>query len=570
VRGKYKMETVVNKKSLNTGKRLYVHGLLKHIATLEKLLTGLEKQFVWEQANHIYHIAHTIKGSAPMFGLDSVGKIGEVMQDLWEWTQDSQSDVDIGDFLHTISKSILISKGYVLKLRMEHEACVRAIELYEKEQEEISKSRLFPSGRILIVDDDDVFRSYLVEWLQSKGYEVESAANVEMAKNMLHENSFDLITLDLLMHPDSGYELFHFLKENPTFKWLPLIVLSGKNDIDDKVRCLLTGADDYVVKPFQFEELEARIYRLLTRSQLLEQMAFRDALTGVYNRHYFDQQLKFELQRVQRTGQDITIAFIDIDRFKQINDTFGHQMGDLVLQTFGDIMQKNLRSTDVLARYGGEEFIIIFPDTSENEVVSIVDRILEKFREIPIIQKEGREICLTFSAGVSGWRPNLSPQEWIKLADSAVYQAKRMGRNQVVLATGGPLAELEKLEIPKQKVLIVDDDAMIRSILKSRLNTLAVEIHEAKDGEEAIQKLQMEKIDLCILDDVMPNMHGFDVLGWIRSNLGYRRTKVMMLSDSKEEDLVEGLLSGPDDYMSKPFSLPELEIRVKRLLAMDR
>lgn len=564
------METVVNKKSLNTGKRLYVHGLSKHIATLEKLLIGLEKQFVWEQANHIYHIAHTIKGSAPMFGLDSVGRIGEIMQNLWEWTQDSQSDVDIDDFLHTISKSILISKGYVLKLKMEHEACVRAIEFSEKEEEETLKSRLLPSGRILIVDDDDVFRSYLVERLQSKGYEVDSAANVEMAKNMLHENSFDLITLDLLMHPDSGYELFHFLKENPTFKWLPLIVLSGKNDIDDKVRCLLTGADDYVVKPFQFEELEARIYRLLTRSQLLEQMAFRDALTGVYNRHYFDQQLKFELQRVQRTRQNITIAFIDIDRFKQINDTFGHQMGDLVLQTFGDIMQKNLRSTDVLARYGGEEFIIIFPDTSENEVVSIVNRILRKFHKIPIIQKEDREIYLTFSAGVSGWRPNLSPQEWIKLADGAVYQAKRMGRNQVVLATENPLTQQEKSETPKQRVLIVDDDAMIRSILKSRLDTLAVEIHEARDGEEAIQKLQSEKMDLCILDDVMPNMHGFDVLGWIRSNSSYRGVKVMMLSDSKEEDFVEGLLLGPDDYMSKPFSLPELEIRVKRLLAMNR
>lgn len=567
---KGQMETAANKKALNTGKRMYAHGLSKHIATMEKLFAGLEQQFDWEQATHIYHIAHTMKGSAPMFGLDSVGELGEALQNLWEWTQDPNPDQDVDHLLQTISNSIAISKGYLLKLKMEYDACVKNIEFQENEKEEKTQSRLLLKGRILMVDDDNVFRSHLVGRLRSNGYEVDGAENVEMAKKILHEKSFDLITLDLLMHPDSGYEMFHFLKDDPTLKWIPLIVLSGRDDIEDKVRCLLTGADDYVVKPFQFEELEARIYRLLIRSQILEQMAFRDALTGVYNRRYFDQQLEFEIQRVQRNQQNMAIAFIDIDRFKQINDTYGHQMGDLVLQTFGNFLQKKLRSTDLLARYGGEEFIIIFPDTNEKEVVFIVKRILKELRREPIIQEEGKEVYLTFSAGVRGWKRNLSPQELIQLADHAVYQAKKMGRNRVVLSSGNVSNMQVQAMAPKKKVLIADDDAMIRSILKSRLNTLPLEIYEAKDGEEALHMLQTEKIDLCILDVVMPKKHGFEVLRWVKSNTSTNQIKIMMLSgQKKEEDVVNGLLLGSDDYMSKPFSLPELEIRAKRLLGMN-
>lgn len=564
--GQVQKETVASK---NNGKKMFIHGLSKHIAALEKLFTGLEQQFDWVQASHIYHIAHTMKGSAPMFGFDSVGKYGEILQNLWEWTQEPKPDQVRDNLLHILSTSITISKGYLLKLKMEYETCVRAIEFHENEDKEKTQSRLQPNGRLLMVDDDNVFRSYLVERLRSKGYEVEGAANMAMAKKMLHEQSFDLITLDLLMQPESGYEMFHFLKEDPTLKWIPLIVLSGRDDIEDKVRCLLIGADDYVVKPFQFDELEARIYRLLMRSQLLEQMAFRDALTGVYNRRYFDLQMHFEIQRAQRNQQNMVIAFIDIDRFKKINDTYGHQMGDLVLQAFGDIMQKNLRSMDLLARYGGEEFIIFFPDTDENEAVSIVIRILRELRRFPIIQKEGRELYLTFSAGVSGWIPNLSTQEWIQLADDAVYQAKKMGRNRVVLSEGNLLAIQDNLEALKKKVLIADDDEMIRSILRSSLNTLPVEICEAEDGEEAIQIIKTEKIDLCILDGVMPKLHGFDVLKWVKSHPSYKQTKIMMLSGLKtEEDVVKGLRLGSDDYLSKPFSLPELEIRVKRLLGM--
>ena len=126
---------------------------------------------------------------------------------------------------------------------------------------------------------------------------------------LLREHTYDLVTLDLMMHPQSGYELFEFLKEDPTLKWLPLIVLSGRNDLNDKVRCFHLGADDYVTKPFQYEELAARIYGLLKRTKNFEQLAFRDPLTGVFNRRYFDLQIGMELQRIERYPAPISLSF---------------------------------------------------------------------------------------------------------------------------------------------------------------------------------------------------------------------------------------------------------------------
>ncbi len=126
------------------------------------------------------------------------------------------------------------------------------------------------------------------------------------------------------MGPESGYVLFDFLKNDLTFKWIPLIVLSGEDDVEEKVKCLDLGADDYVTKPFKFKELKARVSRLLTRAKEFEQMAFRDALTDVYNRRYFENHITVQLQKIKWTDEQMTLALLDIDKFKSINDTYGH------------------------------------------------------------------------------------------------------------------------------------------------------------------------------------------------------------------------------------------------------
>ncbi len=290
-------------------------------------------------------------------------------------------------------------------------------------------------GSILIVDDDADLRALVKRKFSSANFLVDEADGVSRAKKMLYDKDYDLVILDLMMIPESGYQLFEFLKSDQKFKWIPLIVLSGKDDIDDKVRCLRLGADDYITKPFNTKEIIARVDRLLTRSRDFEEMAFRDGLTGVYNRRYFENHLMIELKRVQRTDEPITIALLDIDRFKLVNDTYGHPVGDLVLRGVSRLLKEKLREFDLVARYGGEEFIIAFVKTPERTTLQIMDQVLNHIREQSLAVVGGEEIHVTFSAGITTWEKGLSMEDWIERADQLLYQAKVAGRNRCVICS---------------------------------------------------------------------------------------------------------------------------------------
>lgn len=562
------MNSIINQKNektkeiLNKAKRIYINELKVQTENLEQLVGDVDHQFHIGQAKEIYRIVHMIKGSAPMFGLSRAGKIAEQLVDLWEWVNKGKSEIRIAEL-------ISLTSPLLFQLKVEYEIHFKELEEGIQEQLGVKGSDIPSSSRILLIDDDQVLLNYLKGRLELTGYQVDEADLVNLAVKKLQSRSYDVIILDLMMYPQSGYDLFHFVKDDPKFKWIPIIVLSGRDQVDDKVRCLHLGADDYVTKPFHFEELEARICNLLNRVKFFEQMAFRDALTGVYNRRYFDHEIQMEMQRTQRYGKSISLAFIDIDNFKLVNDHHGHQVGDLVLQGLAHILQQQMRNTDILARYGGEEFVIIFPETMESQAVDVLNRIIKLVRDQPIIQNEGLDFYITISAGLAEWKKGMSGSDWIQLADEALYKAKQKGRDQVVLSTGKP--ESAKLELGnmRKQVLIADDDSSIRSLLISILQKMPVDILEVADGIEAWKILQSHDIDLCILDGVMPKEDGFSLLKKLRENASLRYIKVMMLSARKNmEDLQKGFELGADEYISKPFSLVELEVRIKRMLGM--
>ncbi|WP_255298620.1 diguanylate cyclase [Brevibacillus dissolubilis] len=549
------------------GRKRYIRELANQLGMLEQFLDQYQHGQDVAVAQQIYRIIHSMKGSAPIFGFARIGKLAETMVQPWEWTQEGKP----GPLHMEVDELVMMTAEARLHIQMEYD--IIHDELHEDETGEDPEQRIQDRKqfRLLLVDDDDTLRFFLAQRLQAEGYQVDEASNVTAAKKLLRENVYDLITLDLMMHPESGYVLFDFLKEDPTFKWIPLIVLSGREDVKDKVRCYRLGADQYMTKPFHYEELEAGIYRLLTRSRHFEQLAFRDALTGVFNRRYFDHQLQLELEKMERSPAVISLAFLDIDRFKRINDEYGHSIGDLVLQGLGHRLQQELRNHDLLARYGGEEFVVAFPNTSGEMALRIMERVLQKIRQEPIVQAEGESFYITFSAGVAEWTAGISMAEWLQQADDAMYRAKQEGRNQVKLAEYVQQSESGKLvKHPTKSVLIADDDQIIRSILKSKLSHLPVQIIEVTDGEAALHVLRETSVDLCILDGVMPKLDGFSLLKQMKTEPQLSKIKVMMLSGRKQEsDVVRGLMLGAEEYMSKPFSLVELEIRVKRLLGLE-
>ncbi|MEW9699734.1 diguanylate cyclase [Paenibacillus sp. SI8] len=562
---------------MRQGRKLFIREFHKQLQRFQTLLATFQLSANNEDTQQFYRMAQTLKGSAPVFGYHRIGKLAEELARLWEWTQFAAAERENRfEGLSPLEESTLLSQGTLQQMSMEYNICVTEMQL--DEQTSFGEGSLLGTlkSRLLLVDEDEVLRSYLIRRLKLDDCHVDEAADVESAKKLLREHTYDLVMLDVMMYPHSGYELFEYLKEDPTLQWLPLIILSGRSDLSDKVRCFQLGADDYVTKPFQYEELTARIYSLLKRTRNFEQLAFRDPLTGVFNRRYFDLQIGLELQRIERYPAPISLVFIDIDRFKSMNDGFGHHVGDLVLQGLAHLLQVNLRSTDLLARFGGEEFVIALPNTSAPQAMQIVQSILDKARRNPVAHHEGKPFSITFSAGVADWRPGLSVEEWIQHADEAMYQAKQQGRNRVLIGR----EYVSRIEpdhgvahaVPRKRLLIVDDDPILRSILTSHLEHLPIAITHTSDGEEAYRLLLENSYDACILDGMMSKLDGFHLLEKIKTdpNLVQREMKVLMLSSKKKDDeLDKGFQAGADDYMTKPFSLVELEIRVKRLMQIE-
>ncbi|TBL71372.1 diguanylate cyclase [Paenibacillus thalictri] len=553
---------------LRNGKRKYLQQLTPRLQRMTGLLASNGSWLTYGDAVGMYGFMLSLKGNASMFGFSRIGTVAGQWLEVWGWI--NEISVGAPDWGSLCSRSIAESQAIAAELNREKELCERELDI--DEQNGLMKNALhaFVQSRLLIIDTDDTLREYLVNRLLMDGCTaIDEASDIESAKRLLREHHYDLILLDLMMYPQSGYEIFEFLQSDPVLKWVPLIVMSVRADVQDKVRCFFLGAVDFVTKPFAYEELVARIYGILHRTQIFEKVAFRDPLTGVYNRRYFDHQIQTELQRISRHPVPISLVFMDIDRFKAINDTYGHHIGDLVLQGLAGLLQNNLRSSDLLARLGGEEFVVVMPNTSGADAHKVTEYILSLARQEAIAHHEGEALYITFSAGVAEWRAGMTLQMWVRQADASMYLAKQQGRNQVVLSVDemNGMAGRDGHAERCKKIVVAAADPFLRSILISRLQLPNVDIAGAANGEEACQLLSAASpADLCIVDELM-TLDGFGMLEKLQDDRSPQKTKVLMLSSrAKEIKLASRIQIGFDDFMIKPFSMVDLEQRVKKLL----
>jgi diguanylate cyclase (GGDEF)-like protein len=296
---------------------------------------------------------------------------------------------------------------------------------------------------ILVVDDITKNLQLVVEILDNQGYATTFATSASQALERVKNTHPDLILLDLMMPEISGLEVCKHLKANQDYATIPIIFLTASNEKDHLLEAFKLGAVDYITKPFSSSELLARVKTHLdlkrTRDELdkaykeLEKLVNTDPLTNIANRRALFHFGEMEFNRAQRYNCIFSVLILDLDHFKDINDTYGHDIGDHALKLVANTILKSIRNVDKFGRFGGEEFVAILPETKLQEALIIADKIRDLISELSFSVQESI-VKMTVSIGVATYKPDDSSIDTIlKRADQALYQAKHQGRNQVVI-----------------------------------------------------------------------------------------------------------------------------------------
>jgi diguanylate cyclase (GGDEF)-like protein len=290
-----------------------------------------------------------------------------------------------------------------------------------------------PGPEVVVVEDDRSVARLVATSLRRDGYSVRCAEALSPARELIGATEWDILLLDRRLPDGDGVTFCHEIREKNSHGYI--ILLTGDASQESKLAGFDCGADDYVTKPFQMDELLARVRAgrrivelqkaLLASNRRLEELSRTDDLTGVGNRRSFDAELVSRFEHALRYGRPLTLVMIDIDHFKEVNDTFGHQAGDEVLQRIARVLQRSTRQSDFVARFGGEEFVVLLPETPLLEGL----RVAEKIRAA--VAAENFPTHVTVSAGVAAMRHIDFPDALIAAADAALYKAKESGRNRV-------------------------------------------------------------------------------------------------------------------------------------------
>jgi len=308
--------------------------------------------------------------------------------------------------------------------------------------------------RILVVEDELVSRRMLTAAVARMGYDVVAAADGREAWDVLRAEQIGLVVTDWMMPEMDGLELVHKIRGGELGRYVYVILLTSRSESRDAAEALEAGADDFVGKPWHRDELMARLTAgrrildlqaaLQEKNQMLERMTRVDGLTGIGNRRHFDLEYRHSFELARRFQRFLSVAMIDIDRFKAFNDRFGHEAGDNALRAVAAAIDETVRTSDQCFRYGGEEFTCIFPETDECGGFTVADRLRQAVERLAIPHPENPPSrVVTISVGVSSLQPpvEVGAEDLLRAADQALYRAKNQGRNRsVALAPDSLLA----------------------------------------------------------------------------------------------------------------------------------
>lgn len=291
--------------------------------------------------------------------------------------------------------------------------------------------------KILVIEDSILNQHVIGNILRDK-YTLATALTAREALEMVSRLHPDLILLDIILPDMDGFKVLETLKSSQESRNIPVIIITGMDSEENEERGLMLGAVDYIKKPFKHGVVSARVntqIRIIRQMQTIEQLGMLDSLTGISNRRAFDIQLRSEWHRAVEENVPLSMIMLDIDHFKEYNDTYGHPQGDIILQSVAKILKSETRdSASKVFRYGGEEFTVILPTDGMWNAVHVAERIRSSVEKAKVRSFFSNIVtCVTVSAGVASVRPTATDQmlDLLELADQKLYQAKHDGRNRV-------------------------------------------------------------------------------------------------------------------------------------------
>lgn len=318
---------------------------------------------------------------------------------------------------------------------------------------------------VLIVDDNKQNLQYLSAMCENCGYDVAIATDGNQVMEFVKNDTPDIILLDIIMPIMDGIKICKNLKRNKLTKSIPIIFITAKNDSQDIIDGFEAGGVDYVTKPFNSHELISRIkthidlklsrdelkekniqltkkneeiIKMYTKLKLMmetvEQMSITDYLTNLYNRRYIIDRITKEIARFKRLKKDFCLIVCDVDNFKFINDTYGHDHGDKVLQSIAFVLNDSIREVDMVARWGGEEFMLLLPETSIDGANILAERLRLSIQSNKVVVND-TTLSVTITLGICSYNGRDQMDEFVCKADTAMYQGKKSGRNCVITYT---------------------------------------------------------------------------------------------------------------------------------------
>jgi two-component system, cell cycle response regulator len=519
-----------------------------------KLIDNIRKKLSeWLSSNNeipaaeVRRFFHSISGTAPTIELDAIGRLAmESMKVVDRRGDESWNRKDIQEII-----SPLLKECYQFE--------------YENEIDFPLRADLNERGKIVfLVENDTSFLIYIKDFLERKGFHVFGFTDADKAISSLYDIKPDCILLDIFLGDHNGLDTLAHITKTVQKQYVPVVMLSDDNSDTIRMEGYKKGADDFIQKPIILEELFIRVNRQIERKGFVDHLILVDELTKLYNRKYLRNTFSELCSKQWEEEQDLSIAFLDLDYFKRVNDQYGHLTGDTVLKEFSKFVKNRVGPEDILIRYGGEEFVLLSPNTSAIKCKERLENILSSFSGFVFKAEEGKEFSCTFSSGVVDVDASVSSSlsYWLDLADLALYQSKENGRNQVTLFNRS-MSSLHKAV----SVALLEDDPIMQVLLSNTIKQTAsdykipITISKFESGEQFLESgwKEQNQRGLVLLNIFMDGMSGIETL----KQADFDSFTVLMLSaETRKTEMMQAIELGVADYVTKPFSVTALEHKI--------